>query len=79
MSIQSLFHADEWLEMKVSEVIQAMAKGNVGKLQISAGDDDTAVFALVLIRGENTPALLAAMDAKSDELSAVAPIAAGEE
>ncbi len=72
MNIQALFDPERWMEMKVSDVLKAMADANVGKLQLSASQADTAVFALVLIRGEDTPALLAALDAKSDELDAQA-------
>lgn len=72
MSIQSLFHPEQWLDMKVSDVLQAMDKANVGKLQLSANNADKAVFALVLIRGDDTPELLQALDAKSDELDALA-------
>ncbi len=72
MSARTLLNPELWLQMKVSDVLKAMADANVGKLQLSANQADTAVFALVLIRGEDTPALLQALDAKSDELDAQA-------
>ena len=72
MNIQSLFHPEQWLDMKVSDVLKAMDKANVGKLQMSLAAEDKAVFALVLIHGEDTPALLQAIATKSDELEALA-------
>lgn len=72
MSALTLLNPEQWLQMKVADVLKVMADANVGKLQLSASQADTAVFALVLIRGEDTPALLQALGAKSDELDAQA-------
>lgn len=72
MNLNPLFNPEQWLDMKVCDVLKAMGDANVGKLQLSANQADKAVFALVLIRGDETPELLQALDAKSDELSALA-------
>lgn len=75
MNIQSLFHPEQWLEMKVSDVLLSMKEAGIGKLQMSLGADDQEVLAVVLIHGEKTSALLQAMAAKSDELDALATAA----
>lgn len=72
MNIQSLFHPEQWLEMKVADVLVCMKEAGIGKLQMSLAAEDKAVFALVLIHGEDTPALLQAIATKSDELEALA-------
>ncbi len=73
MNIQSLLNPEQWMNMKVCDVLKAMDDANVGKLQLSANQADKAIFALVLIRGDETPELLQALDAKSNELDALAP------
>ena len=72
MNIQPLFHPEQWLDMKVSDVLVSMKNAGIGKLQMSLGPEDKAVFAVVLIHGEKTPALLQAIAAKSDELDSLA-------
>lgn len=72
MSLNPLFNPEQWLDMKVCDVLKAMDEAGVGKLQLSANQTDKSVFALVLIRGDDTPELLQALDAKSHELDAQA-------
>ncbi len=68
---QALFHPDKWLDMKVSEVVQLMHEAGAGKLQMQlCAKDDQPMCALVLIQGEDTQALLDAMEAKADALEA---------
>ncbi|MBO1250731.1 hypothetical protein J1777_12990 [Comamonas denitrificans] len=72
-SQQVLFHPDQWLDMKVSEVVQLMYEAGAGKLQMQlCTKDGQPMFALVLIQGEDTQALLDAMEAKANALEAVA-------
>lgn len=66
-----LFHPDKWLDMKVTEVVQLMHEAGAGKLQMQlCTKDGQPMFALALIQGEDTQALLDAMQAKADALEA---------
>ena len=70
---QVLFHPDKWLNMKVTEVVQLMYEAGAGNLKMQlCTKDGQPMFALVLIQGEDTQALLDAMEAKADALEAVA-------
>lgn len=70
-NLQALFNPDQWLDMKVTEVVQLMHEAGAGKLQMQlCTKDDQPMFALVLIQGEDTQALLDAMQAKADALEA---------
>ena len=70
---QVLFHPDQWLDMKVTEVVQLMHEAGAGNLKMQLCiKDGQPMFALVLIQGEDTQALLDAMEAKADALEAVA-------
>ena len=69
---QALFHPDQWLDMKVTEVVQLMHEAGAGNLKMQlCTKDGQPMFALVLIQGEDTQALLDAMEAKADALEAV--------
>ena len=69
---QVLFHPDQWLDMKVTEVVQLMHEVGAGNLKMQrCTKDGQPMFALVLIQGEDTQALLDAMEAKADALEAV--------
>lgn len=69
---QVLFHPDQWLDMKVTEVVQLMHEAGAGNLRMQlCTKDGQPMFALVLIQGEDTQALLDAMEAKADALEAV--------
>ena len=69
---QVLFHPDQWLDMKVTEVVQLMYEVGAGNLKMQlCTKDGQPMFALVLIQGEDTQALLDAMEAKADALDAV--------
>ena len=69
---QVLFHPDQWLDMKVTEVVQLMHEVGAGNLKMQLyTKDGQPMFALVLIQGEDTQALLDAMEAKADALEAV--------
>ena len=68
---QVLFHPDQWLDMKVTEVVQLMHEVGAGNLKMQlCTKDGQPMFALVLIQGEDTQALLDAMEAKADALDA---------
>ena len=68
---QVLFHPDQWLDMKVTEVVQLMHEVGAGNLKMQlCTKDGQPMFALVLIQGEDTQALLDAMEAKADALEA---------
>lgn len=69
---QALFHPDQWLDMKVTQVVQLMHEAGAGNLKMQlCTKDGQPMFALVLIQGEDTQALLDAMEAKADALEAV--------
>lgn len=71
-NLQALFHPDQWLDMKVTEVVQLMHEVGAGNLKMQlCTKDGQPMFALVLIQGEDTQALLDAMEAKADALEAV--------
>ena len=71
-SQQVLFHPDQWLDMKVTEVVQLMHEAGAGNLKMQlCTKDGQPMFALLLIQGEDTQALLDAMEAKADALEAV--------
>lgn len=71
-NLQVLFHPDQWLDMKVTEVVQLMHEAGAGNLKMQlCTKDGQPMFALVLIQGEDTQALLDAMEAKADALEAV--------
>ena len=71
-NLQVLFHPDQWLDMKVTEVVQLMHEVGAGNLKMQlCTKDGQPMFALVLIQGEDTQALLDALEAKADELEAV--------
>ena len=65
-----LLNPEAWIETPVSTVATAMTEQGVSKLQLAVGKDGKALFALVIIRGENTQAMLDAMAAKERELDA---------
>lgn len=68
---QVLFSPDQWLNMKVCDVLDAMNEANAGNLQMVVSDaNDQAMLAVVLIRGDDTQALLDALNAKADVLEA---------
>ena len=69
---QALFHPDQWLDMKVTEVVQLMHEAGAENLKMQlCTKDGQPMFALVFIQGEDTQALLDAMEAKADALEAV--------
>ena len=69
---QVLFHPDQWLDTKVTEVVQLMYEAGAGNLRMQlCTKDGQPMFALVLLQGEDTQALLDAMEAKADALEAV--------
>jgi len=65
-----LINPEKWMEMPVSTVAAAMTQQGVGKLQLAVDKGGKALFALVVISGENTKVLLDALAAKEDELDA---------
>lgn len=68
---QVLFSPDQWLNMKVCDVLDAMNEANAGNLQMVVSDaNDQAMLAVVLIRGDGTQTLLDALVAKADALEA---------
>lgn len=68
---QVLFSPDQWLNMKVCDVLDAMNEAGAGNLQMVVSDEnDQAMLAVVLIRGDDTRALLDALVAKADALEA---------
>ena len=57
---QVLFHPDQWLDMKVTEVVQLMHEVGAGNLKMQlCTKDGQPMFALVLIQGEDTQATAA--------------------
>lgn len=68
-NVNKLLDANQWLELKVHEVVDAMLKAGASTLQMQlCRDDDKAVFAVVVLRGDDTQALLDAMEAKAEAL-----------
>lgn len=68
-----LLNPEKWMETPVATVAAAMTERGVMKIQLSAANGDRAIFAMVLISGKNTQALLDAMAAKEDELHGASP------
>ncbi|MRD73305.1 hypothetical protein HCX48_00435 [Rhodocyclus tenuis] len=65
-----LLNPEKWMETPVSTVATAMTEQGVSKLLLAVGRDGKALFALVVISGEDTQALLDALGAKERELEA---------
>lgn len=57
-----------WMETPVATVAAAMCDHGVRTLQLTAKKKDRPVFAMVLIHGEDTQAMLDALDAAERNL-----------
>lgn len=63
-----LLNPEKWMETPVSTVAAAMTEHGVSKIQLAVDKEGKALCALVVISGENTQALLDAMENKEREL-----------
>lgn len=68
--MELLLNPEVWMETPVGTVATAMTESGVSKLKLEVGNGAKAVFALVVISGENTQAILDAMASKERELEA---------
>lgn len=69
MTTPILLDANKWLGMKVHEVVDEMLNAGAATLSMQlCREDDKAAFAVVVLRGEDTQALLDAMTEKANAL-----------
>ena len=66
--MELLTNPHQWMETPVATVAAAMSEHGVRTLRLTANKKDRPVFAMVLIHGEDTQAMLDALEAAERNL-----------